>query len=71
LKITSGVQVRFSTPQGVSGFTSVGSISLKVILNEPAVSAHDTGQDYSPEHRDSPDDLTFSESVKNAGEETA
>ena len=38
---------------------------------EPAVSAHDTGQGYSPEHRDSPDDLTFSESVKNAGEETA
>ena len=38
---------------------------------EPAVSAHDTGQGYSPEHRDSPDDLTFSENVKNAGEETA
>ena len=38
---------------------------------EPAVSAHDTGQGYSPEYRDSPDDLTFSESVKNAGEETA
>ena len=38
---------------------------------EPAVSAHDTRQGYSPEHRDSADDLTFSESVKNAGEETA
>ena len=38
---------------------------------EPAVSAHDTRQGYTPEHRDSADDLTFSESVKNAGEETA